>query len=123
MDMLSNEEHSAVVAWLPHGKAFRIYKQKRFISEVFPNYFKKSMFSSFVRKLSRWGFNRVSRGPETGSYYHPLFVRDNKALCYDMRPLSNNASSNDKATHYNPTSDYSSHSACVSKLENEVQKN
>jgi hypothetical protein len=125
INMLSNEEHSDVIAWLPHGKAFRIHKQKRFINEVFPNYFKKSMFSSFVRKLSRWGFNRVSRGPEVGSYYHPLFLRDNKALCYQIKPLNNNNASSvdNKATNYSPTSNLFSYSACVTKLENEVQKN
>jgi len=80
-EMLLSEEHSDVVAWLNHGKAFRINKQTRFVNEVFPKYFKESKYTSFTRKLSRWGFSRVSKGPETGAYYHPMFQKYRKDLC------------------------------------------
>merc|ERR1712060_621620 len=32
------------------------------------------------RKLNRWGFSRVRRGPEVGSYYHKFFQRGNYKL-------------------------------------------
>lgn len=84
MDILSNEEHSDVISWLPHGKGFIIYKKKKFAVRVMPKYFKQSKFTSFTRKLNRWGFVRVTRGYETGAYYHKLFQRGNLRLCMQM---------------------------------------
>jgi len=84
MDLLSNEEHVDIITWLPHGKAFIIYKKKKFAAEVLPKYFKQSKFTSFTRKLNRWGFTRVTRGPETGAYYHKFFQRDEPRLCMQM---------------------------------------
>lgn len=66
MDILSNEANTQIIAWLPHGKGFIIRDKKRFADEVLPNYFKKSKFTSFTRKLNRWNYVRVTRGHETG---------------------------------------------------------
>jgi len=93
MEILSNNECSDVIAWLPLGKAFIIYKQNRFIDEILPKYFKKSKYTSFTRKLNHWGFNRVIRGPDTGAYYHHLFQRgsmtlSSKTICSSIEFLS-----------------------------------
>lgn len=84
MDILSNEDHSDVISWLPHGRGFMIYHKKRFAEEVLPKYFKKTKFTSFTRKLNRWNFTRITRGPETGAYYHDCFQRGNLRLCMQM---------------------------------------
>jgi len=84
MEILSTEEIGDVIAWLPHGKGFIIYKKKKFASELLPLYFKQSKFTSFTRKLNRWGFTRVTRGPETGAYYHKYFQRGDLRLCMQM---------------------------------------
>jgi len=84
MDILNDEEHSDVISWLPHGKGFIMYKKKKFAAQVLPKYFKQSKFTSFTRKLNRWGFVRVTRGPETGAYYHQFFQRGNLRLCMQM---------------------------------------
>lgn len=84
MEILSSEEHSDVLSWVPHGKGFIIYKKKKFSAEVLPRYFKQSKFTSFTRKLNRWGFARVTRGPERGSYFHKFFLRDQPRLCLQM---------------------------------------
>jgi hypothetical protein len=84
MEILSNEDLSDVISWLPHGMGFVIYKKKKFAEEVLPRYFKQSKFTSFTRKLNRWGFSRISRGPESGAYFHKNFQRDNFALCLQM---------------------------------------
>lgn len=84
MEMLSNEENSDIITWLPHGKAFLIIKRNKFYNEVLPKYFKETKCTSFTRKLTRWGFNRVSRGPETGAYYHRNFQRDDTRLINEM---------------------------------------
>ena len=64
MDILASEEDSDTIAWLPHGRSFIIYKKKKFAAQVLPKYFKATKFTSFTRKLNRWGFTRVTRGPE-----------------------------------------------------------
>lgn len=84
MEILSNESHADIVSWLSHGKGFMIYQKKRFAAEVLPNYFKQAKFTSFTRKLNRWNFARITRGPETGAYYHEYFQRGNLRLCMQM---------------------------------------
>mmetsp|Transcript_26426 Transcript_26426/g.47749 ORF Transcript_26426/g.47749 Transcript_26426/m.47749 type:complete len:288 (+) Transcript_26426:117-980(+) len=84
MQIVSDESTNDVVAWLPHGKGFQIYKKRKFASDVLPKAFKQSKYTSFTRKLNRWGFTRVTRGPETGAYYHKYFQRGNTRLCMQM---------------------------------------
>lgn len=86
MEILScDDEYSDVISWIPNGAAFVIYKKKKFSTDVLPKFFKQSKFTSFTRKLNRWGFIRVTRGPQTGSYFHKLFHRDQPDLCLQMR--------------------------------------
>ena len=85
IEILSCEEYRDVLSWIPSGTGFIIYKKKKFLAEVLPKFFKQSKFTSFTRKLNRWGFIRIVRGPETGSYFHKLFHRDHPHLCLYMR--------------------------------------
>lgn len=39
---------------------------------VIPMYFKQSKYISFMRKLKRWGFTRVTTGAEQGAFYHKV---------------------------------------------------
>ena len=50
------------VAWLPDGKSFVIRQPDEFTRQVLPKFFKATKFSSFTRKLYRWGFRQVNRG-------------------------------------------------------------
>lgn len=84
MEILSSEEDADIISWLPHGRGFMIYQKKRFAAEIMPKYFKQSKFTSFTRKLNRWNFTRITRGPETGAYYHEYFQRGNLRLCMQM---------------------------------------
>uniref|UniRef100_A0A7S3L5V8 HSF-type DNA-binding domain-containing protein n=1 Tax=Amphora coffeiformis TaxID=265554 RepID=A0A7S3L5V8_9STRA len=90
MDILSDEVHADIISWLPHGTGFQIHKKKTFAAEILPKHFKASKFTSFTRKLNRWGFTRVPRGPETGAYFHKLFRRDQPHLCSSMTSNSGN---------------------------------
>lgn len=80
-DILDNPEHKDILKWLPGGKAFIIMDKKRFATEILPVYFKQTQYTSFTRKLSRWKFARVPRGPYLGAYFHKLFRKDHKTLC------------------------------------------
>jgi len=65
-----------VVAWLDHGKGFEVKDREKFALQVLPKYFgKQTDFRSFTRKLLRWNFKRVSKGNETGSFYHPVSMQ------------------------------------------------
>lgn len=85
MEILSNKDYAEIISWLPHGNGFIIYQKKRFALEIMPKYFKKSKFTSFTRKLNRWNFVRITRGPETGAYYNQFFRKGETRLCMQMR--------------------------------------
>jgi HSF-type DNA-binding len=102
MEVLDNEQNADIIGWLPHGRAFVIYRKQDFETDVLPKYFyKQSKYSSFTRKLNRWGFVRVTRGPETGAYYHRCFKRGEHRLCMQMschsNPTTGATASNDAA--------------------------
>jgi len=83
-EILEDPENTDIIKWLPGGKGWIMMDKKRFANEVLPVYFKQTQFTSFTRKLSRWKFNRVPKGPYMGAYYHKFFRRDRKYLCILM---------------------------------------
>lgn len=95
-DVLETGFHADIVKWLPGGKAFIVMNKTRFANEILPIYFKDSQYTSFTRKLSRWKFTRVSRGPYMGAYYHKNFRADDRSLCKLMS--CNNTSNHDNST-------------------------
>lgn len=50
------------VAWCRDGKSFIINNCDEFTRNVVPKFFKPTKFSSFTRKLYRWGFRQINRG-------------------------------------------------------------
>lgn len=101
MKVLSQPEYADVIAWLPDGKSFTIVKPKAFVADILPGQFKEAKYSSFTRKLHRWGFQRHLRGEEAGAFFHKLFQRGRldlveKMTCYKADqgkvPLSSGAS-------------------------------
>ena len=109
-DGSSKDDDSGCIAWLPHGKSFIITDIVRLTLDVLPLFFSnknstetkaaragadnngrkvkaiaEQKFKSFTRKLYRWGFRQVTRGPDTGSYSHPLFKRNQRELCLQMK--------------------------------------
>lgn len=77
MKMLNDPANAHIVAWTSEGDAFIVNSKDQFVAEVMPVYFgKRSKFTSFTRKLNRWGFARNNQGENKGAYSHPLFHRD-----------------------------------------------
>jgi hypothetical protein len=68
------------VAWLPDGKSFVIVNPDIFCDEVLSKVFKESKYASFVRKLHRWGFVRLTSGTGTDCFHHPQFQRNRKEM-------------------------------------------
>lgn len=103
MHILSQPSISNIITWLPQGRSFVIIDPDVFASKILPHFFaetttntstsnsksknKKSTackYPSFTRKLNRWGFRQISRGPDAGAFHHPLFQRDKPQLCLEM---------------------------------------
>jgi hypothetical protein len=82
MTVLNDEANSEVLSWMPDGKAFTITNHKKFTMNFMPKLFNIRNMSSFVRKLCRWGFQRVHEKETRNSdiFKHPFFVRGNPAL-------------------------------------------
>lgn len=69
---------------MPSGKSFQILKPKQFTNQVLPVEFKSAKFSSFTRKLHRWGFMRHYRGEDAGAYFRKDFQKGRVDLVEEM---------------------------------------
>ena len=78
-DILSSQDLSDAIAWLPHGRSWRILNKKSF-EMILQKYFNHSNISSFVRQVNGWGFRRIRIGPDKHSYYNELFLRGKKHM-------------------------------------------
>eukprot|EP00934_Nitzschia_sp_Nitz4_P002679 Nitzschia sp. Nitz4//scaffold22_size323478//22591//25338//NITZ4_000495-RA/size323478-processed-gene-0.381-mRNA-1//1//CDS//3329542899//2669//frame0 len=77
------EGHQHIVSWQPHGRAFRIHREKEFAEQVMPRYFKAKM-GSFLRWCRAWGFVRMTEGRDRGAWYHRYFIRGVTSLSRSM---------------------------------------
>lgn len=84
MKVLSDKAFADIITWTPSGKSFVIIKPKAFVSDILPDHFKSAKYSSFTRKLHRWGFMRHYRGEESGAFYHKDFQKDRLDLVESM---------------------------------------
>jgi len=78
---LNEPELAEIVSWQPHGRCFLVHKPKHFSETVLQRFFQQKKYASFQRQLNLYGFNRITKGPDRGSYYHELFLRGKKFLC------------------------------------------
>ncbi|GKY93709.1 hypothetical protein MPSEU_000338100 [Mayamaea pseudoterrestris] len=86
LHQIESEGNGDIFGWLPHGRSFKIFKQKEFVDVVLPRYFVMTKKSSFLRQLNLYHFKRLCRpGPDQQSYYHPLFLRGKKFLAKRMQ--------------------------------------
>ena len=84
MTVLSDPKFHHIIDWLPSGKSFVIYKPKVFATDILPSRFKSAKYSSFTRKLHRWGFVRQFRGGDSGAFFHPDFQKGRLDLAESM---------------------------------------
>ena len=96
-ELLADRKVHDAITWLPHGRSFVILRADILATRVLPFYFKPEgsqtsssktqkvvRYTSFTRKLNRWGFRQISHGPDSGAFYHELFRRDDPDACRDM---------------------------------------
>jgi len=73
MEILKDESISHIIGWLPSGRSFIVKDRARLSREVLPRYFDQGAeYRSFTRRLRRWGFRRITKGPETNAYQHTV---------------------------------------------------
>ncbi len=90
-----DEAEKASIAWTNDGLAVIIRDHHELVNVYLPQIFRsRGRFSSFTRKLYRWGFRQKtaksrSKASFTSSsakiFFHKQFQRDNKKLLADMR--------------------------------------
>jgi len=76
------------VCWQSHGRAFRVLQKHKFEEIILPRFFKQGKYTSFQRQLNIYGFKRITRGADQGSYYHELFLHGRKYLSYGIERVS-----------------------------------
>jgi hypothetical protein len=83
--ILSRPDNADIIAWMPHGRSWRVLKPREFEVKVIPLFFEHAKFSSFIRQANGWGFRRITQGRDRNSYYHPRFLRNLPHLCKKMK--------------------------------------
>ena len=84
IESLPQSDSHIIVSWLPHGRSFIVRKPKQFTTQIMPKYFRQTKLTSFQRQLNLYGFRRITQGPDSGAYYHELFLRGRPQLCMRM---------------------------------------
>ncbi len=70
--LLSDPTTQLIVSWLPHGRAWKVHNTYVFEEQVIPTYFDATKYNSFVRLVNAWGFRRLTKRADKGSYYHEV---------------------------------------------------
>jgi len=73
------------IHWCPNGKSFIIQHPANLSNYVLPKFFKACKFESFKRKLYRWGFRQVIKGPDRNAYYEENFLSYHPDRCTKLR--------------------------------------
>lgn len=87
-------KHIDCISWTPDASGFIIRDRNELVEKVLPLFFREGKFSSFTRKLYRWGFRQICipKGQKKKDrdliFGHEHFKRDNKALITNMRSLT-----------------------------------
>lgn len=58
-EMVDDPETDPIVSWGETGCSFVVWDPHKFATNLLPNYFKHSNFSSFIRQLNTYGFRKV----------------------------------------------------------------
>jgi len=92
------------IAWISHGRAFKILDEVKFMQSDVPMFFKQTKIRSFYRQLNLWGFKRVLNGADAGAWYNSFFLRGRPKEMNKLRRIKIKGKSiiQDFANHKDP---------------------
>jgi hypothetical protein len=90
MEAITANYDEDIVSWMPDGRSFVVVNPDLFVDVILKQSFKGCKYTSFVRKLNRWGFSRLTSGADC--FYHSLFQRERIDLCAQMLCIPRNES-------------------------------
>jgi hypothetical protein len=89
-----NDRGMDCISWTRDGHSFIIRNRNEFVGKLLPLFFREAKFSSFTRKLYRWGFRQIcipkslNRKERDMVFGHEYFQRDQKYLISNMRSVT-----------------------------------
>lgn len=84
MQLLDGREgkYDHIISWTPDGLCFTVLSPKQLEAVILPTVFNtKAKYSSFQRKLYRWGFLKKYHHADDHTYFHKSFIRGEPELC------------------------------------------
>ena len=75
------EGKGSIVSFTSSGRGFVLYNPVGLEKDLLPRFMGKIKYASFKRQLHLYEFKYVSKGPEAGSFTHPLFCKGNPEAC------------------------------------------
>jgi len=82
LEILSDPSNHHLIHWSGNGNRFAVTNPDEFARLILPRYFKTSTFSSFVRQLHIYGFQKYAPGERRSvvEFHNPNFVRGREDL-------------------------------------------
>lgn len=78
--ILSREDLSDCISWIPHGRAFRIVMPKRLEERsILQVYFGHNRYSTFLGQLKNYGLKQITQGKDKHCFYNE--VRADNVWC------------------------------------------
>jgi hypothetical protein len=74
MTFVETRGMESVIGWVLGGRGFMIHNSNK-LADILPLFFGQTKYKSFLRQLNMWDFDRISHGPNNGTYMHPYFVK------------------------------------------------
>jgi len=53
--ILNTPEYEEIIAWMPHGRVWKVKNKSVFVSYILPRHFQHSNYESFNRSVNGWG--------------------------------------------------------------------
>lgn len=83
MEYVERQGLDSVISWIMGGRAFKVHDTEKIV-DLLPLFFSQTKYRSFQRQINMWHFDKILDGPDKSGFFHPYFVKGNKALCSKM---------------------------------------
>jgi len=84
-ELLQKNEHENTISWSEDGYSFIVKDVEDLETTVLPIYFKHNKFTSFIRQLNMYGFNKIRHKNKMKEFRHKFFRKDRENLLYEIK--------------------------------------